>query len=61
MASKLRLNTAVGGELDFQLIKLFRGIAEIDEFSIGRSLIAKAVLVGMDNAVREMLQLIRDL
>ena len=61
MASKLRLHTAVGGGLDFQLIKLFKGIPEIDEFSMGQSLVAKSVLVGMDNAVREMVQLIRDL
>lgn len=61
MASKLRLRTAVGGGLDFQLIKMFRGITEIDEFSLGQSLVAKSVLVGMDNAVREMVQLIRDL
>jgi len=61
MTSKLRLRTAVGGGLDFQLIKMFRGVSEIDEFSMGRSLIAKAVMVGMDSAVREMVQLIRDL
>lgn len=61
MTAKLRLLTAVGGGLNFQLIKLFRGVSEIDEFSMGRSLIAKALLVGMDSAVREMVQLIRDL
>lgn len=61
MTAKLRLRTAVGAGLDFQLIKMFSGVSEIDEFNMGRSLIAKALLVGMESAVREMVQLIRDL
>lgn len=61
MAHKLRLRIAVGQGLDYHLIKLFAGLAEIDEFSIGHSLIARALLVGMDAAVREMVMLIRTL
>jgi pyridoxine 5-phosphate synthase len=31
----------------------------IDEFNIGHSIISRAVLVGLDRAVREMVALIR--
>ena len=61
MAHRLRLHIAVGGGLDYRLIKLFSGLSEIDEFSLGRSIIAKAVLVGMETAVRDMVALIRSL
>ena len=61
MAHRLRLHVAVGGGLDYRLIKLFSGLKEIDEFSLGRSIVAKAVLVGMERAVRDMVALIRSL
>jgi pyridoxine 5-phosphate synthase len=61
MAHRLRLHIAVGGGLDYRLIKLFAGAREIDEFSVGQSIVARAVLVGMDTAVRDMLALIRTL
>jgi pyridoxine 5-phosphate synthase len=47
-----------GHGVDYQNILWLRNIAEIEEFSIGHSIIARAVLVGMDRAVREMLQLL---
>jgi pyridoxine 5-phosphate synthase len=59
MASKLRLHIAVGRGLDHRLIKLFKDIHEIDEFSIGRNIIARALLVGLDRAVSDMIALIR--
>jgi pyridoxine 5-phosphate synthase len=61
MAQRLRLHIAVGHGLDYKIIKLFTGMHEIDEFSLGRHLIARAVLVGMDRAVRDMVALIRSL
>lgn len=61
MAHRLRLNIAVGGGLDYRLIKLFAGMREIDEFGVGQSIVARAVLVGMDRAVRDMAALIRNL
>ncbi len=59
MAHKLRIHIAVGRGLDYRLIKLFGGIPEIDEFSIGRDILARALLLGLDRAVREMIALIR--
>jgi pyridoxine 5-phosphate synthase len=61
MAHRLRLHIAVGHGLDYRVIKLFAGVREIDEFSLGRHLIARAVLVGTDRAVRDMTMLIRSL
>jgi pyridoxine 5-phosphate synthase len=61
MAHRLRLHIAVGHGLDQKVLKLFAGVHEIDEFSMGRHLIARAVLVGMDRAVRDMTELIRSL
>jgi len=61
MAHRLRLHIAVGGGLNYRLIKLFSGLPEIDEFSLGRSIIAKAMMVGMETAVKDMVSLIRAL
>jgi pyridoxine 5-phosphate synthase len=54
MTSKLRLRIAIGGGLNYRLIKLFRAIAEIDEISMGRNLIARAMLKGLTDAIREI-------
>ena len=61
LAHKLRLRIAVGHGLDFRLVKLFKGIPEIDEFSIGQGLIARAVLKGIADAVTEMIATMRSL
>ncbi|MBW2409576.1 MAG: pyridoxine 5'-phosphate synthase [Deltaproteobacteria bacterium] len=61
LAHKLNLDIKAGHGLCYKTIKAFRGLAEIDEFSIGHSLISRAVLTGMDTAVKEMIALIRAL
>jgi pyridoxine 5-phosphate synthase len=61
LARKLKLGVNAGHGLGYETIKTFKGIAEIGEFSIGHSIIARAVLVGLDRAVRDMLALIREL
>ena len=50
-----------GHGLCYHTIKWFAGVPEIDEFSIGHSIVSRAALVGMDRAVRDMIQLIREL
>ncbi len=57
LAKKLEIGVHAGHGVDYQNILWLRNITEIEEFSIGHSIIARAVLVGMDRAVREMLQL----
>jgi len=50
-----------GHGLCYTTIKTFKGLSEIDEFSIGHSIVSRAVLVGMKKAVREMATLIKEL
>jgi len=61
LAHKLKLNVKAGRSLCYKSIKAFRGLDEIDEFSIGHSIISRAVLTGMEKAVKEMIGLIRAL
>jgi len=48
-----------GHGLDYHNIKLFRSIHTIDEVSIGHAVVARAMFVGIDQAVREMINLIK--
>jgi pyridoxine 5-phosphate synthase len=57
-ARSLGLRVKCGHGLNYTNIKPFRGRPEFEEFSIGHSIISRAVLVGMERAVREMLELI---
>jgi len=61
LAHRLKFDVKVGRGLCYKSIKAFKGISEIDEFSIGHSIISRAVLTGMKAAVEEMLILIRAL
>jgi pyridoxine 5-phosphate synthase len=61
LARKLKLGVNAGHGLNYNTIKTFRGLTEIDEFSIGHSIVARAVMVGMEKAVKEMLALIKTL
>lgn len=57
-AKKLGLGVNAGHGLDYQNIKIFRVLEDIDEVSIGHSIIARAVFTGIENAVKEMIRLI---
>lgn len=58
-ARSLGLRVKCGHGLNYRNIKPFRGRPEFEEFSIGHSIISRAVLVGMERAVKEMLELIK--
>lgn len=58
-AKKLGLGVNAGHGLNYQNIKIFRELGDVDEVSIGHSIIARAVLVGIEEAVKEMIRLIR--
>ncbi len=60
-AHKLKLGINAGHGICYNTIKDFRGLPEIDEFSIGHSIVSRAVLIGMEKAVKEMRDLIKDL
>jgi pyridoxine 5-phosphate synthase len=57
-ASKGGLRVSAGHGLNYTNVKPVAGISEIEEMSIGHSLIARAIMVGMGAAVSEMLALI---
>jgi pyridoxine 5-phosphate synthase len=40
-------------------VKEIAALMEIDELSIGHSIIARAVFVGLDRAIRDMLELMK--
>lgn len=61
LASRLKLGVNAGHGICYNSIKDFAGITEIDEFSIGHSIVSRAALVGMDRAVREMVELVASL
>jgi pyridoxine 5-phosphate synthase len=58
-AKKLGIGVNAGHGLNYQNIKVFRELEDIDEVSIGHSIIARAVVVGIDEAVKEMIRLIK--
>lgn len=60
LAHKLKLRVSVGQGLCYHTIKPFIGLAEIDEFCIGHSIISRALMVGMEKAVGEMKSLIHN-
>jgi pyridoxine 5-phosphate synthase len=57
-ASKGGLRVSAGHGLDYRNVELIADIDEIEELSIGHSIVARAVMVGMTQAVLEMLALI---
>jgi pyridoxine 5-phosphate synthase len=58
MAHKLGLGITAGHGLNYQNIGWLLDIGEIEEFAVGHAVIARAVLVGVDQAVRDMVELI---
>jgi pyridoxine 5-phosphate synthase len=59
MARELGLRVNAGHGLHYLNIIPVREIIEIEEVSIGHAIIARAVYVGLDRAVKEMLALVR--
>jgi len=57
-ADSIGLNVNVGHGLNYMNTQRLVPIKQIQEFSIGHSIIARAVFVGIDQAVREMLDII---
>lgn len=60
-ASKLKMGVNVGHGLCYKTITAFKEIPEINEFSIGHSIVSRAVLVGMERAVKEMLAIVKSM
>ncbi len=58
LAYKLGMGVNAGHGLNYRNVKRLTQIPEIVEYNIGHSIIARAVLVGLEQAVREMKQLV---
>ena len=54
VAHKLNLEVIAGHGLDYHNVRVITGIGEIVEVNIGHSIVARAVMVGMERAVKEM-------
>lgn len=59
LATKLELGVNAGHGLNYLNIKKVAALGGIEEFNIGHSIVSRAVLVGLDRAVREMVELIK--
>jgi len=57
--SDLNLGISAGHGLNYVNVKRFKALPQIEEYSIGHSIVARAVLVGFERAVREMLELVK--
>lgn len=58
LASKLGLSVAAGHGLHYKNVVEIVRISEIEELNIGHSIVARAIMVGMEQAVKEMKNLL---
>jgi pyridoxine 5-phosphate synthase len=59
-AVEMGLGISAGHGLNYVNVKRFGSLPQIEEYSIGHSIVARAVLIGFDRAVREMIALVKD-
>jgi pyridoxine 5-phosphate synthase len=59
LADSMKLGVSAGHGLDYVNVKRFRTISQITEYSIGHSIVARAVTAGFEKAVREMMELVK--
>jgi pyridoxine 5-phosphate synthase len=59
LAAKLGLGVNAGHGLNYTNIRKIATVGGIEEYNIGHSIISRAVLVGLDRAVRDMVDLIK--
>jgi pyridoxine 5-phosphate synthase len=58
-AAKLGMGVAAGHGLNYDNVRPITRMTEIDELNIGHAIVGRAVLVGFERAVREMVELLR--
>ena len=58
-ANKLGLSVSAGHGLNYHNVQAIVQIREIEELNIGHSIVGRALFVGMERAVREMVELIK--
>ncbi len=58
-AAKLGLGVSAGHGLTYHNVQPVAAIPEVEELNIGHSIIARSIMMGMEQAVRDMVELIR--
>ena len=58
-AAKLGLGVSAGHGLTYHNVHPVAAIPEVEELNIGHSIIARSIMVGIEQAVRDMVELIR--
>lgn len=61
LATQLGLNVAAGHGLTYRNVGALAEVRQITEFNIGHNIVARAIFVGLESAVREMLAAIRQI
>jgi pyridoxine 5-phosphate synthase len=59
LAESLGLRVHAGHGITYRNARAIAAIPQIEEFNIGHNIMSRAVLVGLDRAVREMLELLK--
>jgi pyridoxine 5-phosphate synthase len=59
-AHSLDLGISAGHGLNYTNIKRFRVLPQVDEYSIGHVIVSKAIYVGFEKAVREMVDIVKE-
>ena len=59
VASKLRLGVSAGHGLNYHNVRKITETPQIEELNIGHAIVARAVMVGMERAARDMLELMK--
>jgi pyridoxine 5-phosphate synthase len=60
VASDFNLGISAGHGLNYVNIKRFKSLSKVEEYSIGHSIVTRAIFVGFERAVREMVELVRE-
>jgi len=59
LATQFGLNVAAGHGLTYRNVAAVAAIKQITEFNIGHNIVSRAIFVGLENAVKEMIRVIR--
>jgi pyridoxine 5-phosphate synthase len=59
-AAKFDLGISAGHGLNYVNVQRFKTLPKVEEYSIGHSIVVRAIYVGFDRAVREMVELVKD-
>jgi len=60
LSEKLGLGLNAGHDLDFRNLRRMKSIPNLMEVSIGHSIFSRAIFIGLDNAIKELLAILKD-